>query len=127
MVEYHVDSYQGFQDKMDKEAEFGGKLSVRIKNERPLIMFGHDECIFKQYLLMKKAWMLPTGETQLVPKEEGQGVMISAFQSREFGFGMPLTEEQIQTMNEFRKGKKYKDEEAAAKYLVSSQKKGPYL
>jgi len=86
MVEYHVDSYQGFQDKMDKETEFGGKLSVRIKNERPLIMFGHDECIFKQYLLTKKAWTLPTGETQLVPKEEGQGVMISAFQSIEFGF-----------------------------------------
>jgi hypothetical protein len=86
-------------------------------------MFRHDKCIVKQYLLTKKAWTLPTGETQLVPKEEGQGVMISAFQSREFGFGMPLTEEQIQTVNEFRKGKKYKDEEAAAKYLGSILKK----
>ena len=85
-----------------------------MKNEIPLVMFGHDECIFKQYLLTKKAWMLPSGETQLVPKEEGQGVMISAFQSREFGFGMPLMEEQIRMVNEFRKGKKYKDEEAAA-------------
>jgi hypothetical protein len=51
---------------MDKETEFGGKLSVRIGNERPLIMFGHDECIFKQYLLTKKAWTLPMGEMQLV-------------------------------------------------------------
>jgi hypothetical protein len=49
-------------------------------------MFGHGEYIFKQYLLTQKAWMLPMGETQLVPKEEGQGVMISAFQSIEFGF-----------------------------------------
>ncbi len=114
MVEYHVDSYQGFQEKMNKETEFRGKLSAQIKNERPLIMFGHDECIFKQYLLTKKAWKLPPGETQLVPKEEGQGVMISAFQSKEFGFGMPLTVEQIQMVSEFRKGKKYKDEEAAA-------------
>jgi hypothetical protein len=33
------------------------------------------------------------GEMQLVPKAGGQGVMISTFQSREFGFGMPLAEE----------------------------------
>ncbi len=42
---------------------------------------------------------------QLVPKAGGQGVMISTFQSREFGFGMPLAEEQIQMVNEVRKGK----------------------
>jgi hypothetical protein len=58
-------------------------------------MFGHDECIFKQYLLTEKVWTLPTDEKQLVPKEEGQGVMISAFQSRKFGFGMPVMEEQL--------------------------------
>jgi hypothetical protein len=40
---------------------------------------------------------------------------------------MPLTEEQIQKVNEFRKGMKYEDEEAAAKYLGSSLKKNPYL
>jgi hypothetical protein len=38
MVEYHVDSYQDFQEKMDKETEFGGKLSVRIK------MKDHSSC-----------------------------------------------------------------------------------
>ncbi len=100
----HVDSHQEFQDKMNKETELGGNLSVRMQSgKRPLIMFGHDECIFKQYLLTKKAWTLPTGETQLVPKDEGQGVMISAFQSREFGFGRPLSEEQPRTLNMVRK------------------------
>jgi hypothetical protein len=124
MVEYHVDSHQEFQDIMNKETEFGGNLSVRMqRGERPLIMFGHDECIFKQYLLTKKAWTLPTGETQLVPKDEGQGVMISAFQSREFGFGMPLSEEQLRAVNMVRKDQHYKDEETAAKYLGGSLKR----
>jgi hypothetical protein len=68
MVEYHVDSYHGFQEKMDKETEFGGKLNVRIRNES----------------WQKKAWTLPMGETTRVK--------ISAFQSRGFGFVMPLTE-----------------------------------
>jgi hypothetical protein len=69
------------------------------------------------------ASLLPMGEMQLFPKEEGQGVMISAFQSREFGFGMPLMEEQIHMVNEVTKGQKYKNEEAAANYLCSSLKK----
>ncbi len=35
----------------------------------------------------------------LVPKYEGQGLMISAFQSREFGFGYWLNEEQLADVN----------------------------
>ncbi len=51
----------------------------------------------------------PIGETQQVPKEAGLGVMTSAFQSREVGFGMPFPLlEQIQMVNEFKKGQKYK-------------------
>ena len=116
MVEYHVDSLGLFQERMDR-LEFGGNLSVRKKaGEKPLIIFGHDECIYKQYLLTKKAWTLPSGEKQLVPKDEGQGIMISALQSREFGFGLPLTEEQLKVVNDARVGEHYKDAEAAKKY-----------
>jgi hypothetical protein len=61
MVEYHLDSYLGFQEKMDKETEFVGKLSVRIGNKTPPIMHRQEECIFKQYLLTKKAWKLLNG------------------------------------------------------------------
>ena len=50
-------------------------------------MFGHDECIFKQYIFTSKNWITNEGITPLVPKDKGQGVMISAFQSRELGFG----------------------------------------
>ena len=41
------------------------------------------------------------GKCPFVPKEEGCGIMISSFQSREFGFGYPLTVPYIQTVNEY--------------------------
>ena len=81
-----------------------------------MIIFGHDECIFKQFHVTKKAWTGPNGETVLIPKDDGQGVMISGFQSREFGYGLDLTDEQLKQVSEFRKGKKYIDEAAAIKY-----------
>jgi hypothetical protein len=96
MVEYHVDSSYLFQDQMNKETEFGGKLSVRLEqHECPLIIFGHDECIFKQFHVTKKAWLGPNGKTVLIPKDDDQGVIISGFQSREFGYGLDLTDEQL--------------------------------
>jgi hypothetical protein len=39
-----------------------------------------------------------------VPKDGGQGVMISTLQSREFGFGLLITEEQMRRVNEARVG-----------------------
>jgi hypothetical protein len=108
---------------LNKETKFGGNLSARLKkDEKPLIMFGHDEAIFKQYLLTKKAWYGPDGISVLVPKDDGQGVMISAFQSRELGFGMALTKEQLDEVNYLRRGKKYTNEEAAKKYTGNAQK-----
>jgi hypothetical protein len=52
----------------------------------------HDECIFKQYLMTNKSWKGPNSETTLAPKDDGTGLMTSAFQSHEFCFGTPLTE-----------------------------------
>ena len=72
MVKYHVDSSYLVQDQMNKETEFGGKLSVcPEQHECPLIIFGHDECIFKQFHVTKKAWMGPNGKTVLIPKDNG--------------------------------------------------------
>jgi hypothetical protein len=48
-----------------------------------------------------------------VPKDEGQGLMILAFQSREFGFGMEICEEDLRKINEQRRGQKYVYETAA--------------
>jgi hypothetical protein len=123
MVEYHVDSSKLFQDDADKETRFGGHLSVRIEMDKPLIIFGHDESIFKQYHMTKSAWVAPDGTTVLVPKDDGQGLMISAFQSREFGFGMEICEEDLRKINERRRGQKYVDETAAVSKKGTALKK----
>ncbi len=90
---------------------------------KPLIIIGHDECIFKQYSLSKKYWVALYGQQVLVPKEKGQGVMDSAFQSKEFGFGLELTPEQLNVGSPARRGTKYKDEESAISKLGTSIKK----
>jgi hypothetical protein len=113
MVEYHVETYELFQERMNAETTFGGKRSVRYKDGRMLIIWGHDEAIFKQYLLTKKGWVGPNSEIGLKPTDEGMGLMISAMQCCEFGFGLEMSREQLEKVNQFRQGKKYADEEAA--------------
>ena len=50
----------------------------------------------------------------MIPKEEGQGVMVSAMCSREFGYGnAELSESVLKEVNENRKNCKYSDENAA--------------
>jgi hypothetical protein len=79
---------------------------------KPLICFGQDEAIMKQYCFTSKSWTAPTGQKVIIPKDDGMGVMISAFFSREFGFGLQLCQQQLQKVNEVRHATKYSDEEA---------------
>jgi hypothetical protein len=65
---------------MNKENAFGGWPSVRRdKSKKMMIKIGHNEAIMKQYLLTKKKWRGPNGETALVPKDKGMGTMISVW------------------------------------------------
>jgi len=99
---------------MGSETKFGRNLSVRMnKEEKPLISFGHDEAIFKQYLLTKKSWYGLDGISVLLPKDDVQVVMISAYQSRELGFGVKWNQERLDEINFIRRGTKYFDGEAA--------------
>jgi hypothetical protein len=124
MVELHVDSHPSFHERMNGTTIFGGNLSVRKPpNTKPLIGFGQDECIFKQYLFTNKAWTTPDGQKPIIPKDEGLGVMLSAFVSREFGFGMKLTVEDLRQVNEYREGKHYSDRLAALEKRGMSDKK----
>jgi hypothetical protein len=92
-------------EEMNETSEFGGNLSVQFDTEkRPLVVFGQDECIVKQYRFTQKGWKGPNGKQALIPKDDGLGVMISAFVSREFGFGFELTTEQLQEVNAKRFG-----------------------
>ena len=113
LIEYHVDDHPTFQYKC-RHLEFGGHLSVRKKeHEKPLILIGQDESIFKQYTLSPKQWNLPDGSSAPNPKDDGHGVMLSSFVSRDFGYGHDLTTTQLEQVNDFRKGKVYLDVEAA--------------
>ena len=76
-------------------------------------MIGQDESIFKQYLLTIKQWHLPDRSCAPNLKEEGQGVMLSSFVSRDFEYGFILTPSQFDQINNYRMGKTYLDEEAA--------------
>ena len=117
-LEFHVDDCELFSDWNDWPDEdskrFGGCLSVRMpEGSKPLIIFGQDECIFKQYIFTKKSWMGPEGQTAMTPKDDRQGLMISSLVSRDYGFNLKMTTEQMKTVNQKRKGEKYKDIEAA--------------
>ena len=82
MYEFHVDAHQKLAEKME-DTEFGGKLSVRKpENSKILIAFGHDEAIYNKNSFTKKSWSSTNCEIDIVPKEDGTGLMVPAVQSR---------------------------------------------
>jgi hypothetical protein len=126
MVEFHVDDHHAFQDKMNSATRFGGNLSVRKSSDRKLIIgFGQDEAVMKQCCFTTKAWTAPSGQKAIAPKDEGMGVMISAFVSREFGFGLKLSQDQIQKVNLARRGTKCSDDAAAKETRGGNANKQP--
>ena len=122
MVKFHVDQHPTFQDRVST-TKYGGNLAVRkLAHLKPLICFGQDECIFKQFTFMPKAWTAPDGQKAMIPKNEGLGVMISAFVSCEFGFGMHISPEDLEKINQKRERTNYSDEDAAKKIRGNSLK-----
>jgi hypothetical protein len=113
MMEFHVDDHAHFQ-KIQSDLMFSASLSVHKPTSRkPVIIFGQDECIFKQFKFTKKTWRLPDGRYPLLPKDDGAGIMVSAFVSREYGFGLNLTQSQLAVVNKKREGESYVDSSAA--------------
>ena len=93
-----------------------------ILRERPVICLVQDEEILKQYIFTKKLWNYK-GKCQLVPKDEGYGIIILAFQYQEFVFGYPLTITYLQTINEYCTiHPKYVDTEAETTILGHNHK-----
>ena len=91
MVEIHVDDRECLQDiGNDKYGKFGGNVSVRCVG-KPIIIIGQDASVYNQFAFGCKQWVGKAGERAFLPKSGGAGVMISAFQSREFGWGLELT------------------------------------
>ncbi len=96
---------------------------MRYPEGKMLIIWGHDEAIVKQFTLTSKSWVGTNGETAIVPKDDGCGIMISAFQCREFGFGLQISKEDMARVNAFRKEQVYKDEAAAKAKRGDTKKK----
>ena len=78
--------------------------------------------IFQQYLLKGKQWVGPNGERYLLPKSDGYGVIISSFQSREFGFGMDINDDELKQINQYIQGKQYVDTSVAINLNCTSYK-----
>ena len=121
-----------FQSNVDYWNCFGGgteginpSRSIRVSsNARPIMIVGQDESVFAQYLLGAKTWVGPKGQRPLLPKSEGDGFMLSAFVSREFGFGRQLTEMELEQINRERRpsGATYTDTHAAMEILGTANK-----
>ena len=58
-------------------------------------------------------WVLPDRTRELVPKDEGHGVMLSSLCSRELGYGFELSKAILDEVNIKREGKHYSDSTAA--------------
>lgn len=89
-TEFHVDDCELFETVMC-DTQYGGNLSVRRDtSKKPVVCLGQDECIFKQFSFSPKSWTAPDGKKAIIPKDDGLGIMISAFVSGEFGLVMVL-------------------------------------
>ena len=104
-VEFHVD-YWNRLTADERETAAGGPastvpikepiMSIRVSSKaKPVMIIGQDESVFAQYLLGSKTWIGPKGQRPLLPKSERDGYMLSAFVSRELGFGRTLTADEL--------------------------------
>jgi hypothetical protein len=124
MVELHVDSHPTFHETMNARTQFGGNLSFRMPpNAKPLICWGQDERVFKQFLFTGETWTCADGQRPVIPKDEGLGAMTLAFVSREFGFGMKVSDEELQMVNACRVGKNCSNKAAALERRGTIEKK----
>lgn len=68
----------------------------------PIYHIGQDEAIFKGGVFGKKIWKV-NGVSPLRPKNETPGWMVSAFQDEIRGFGLSLSLDELQLVNNCRK------------------------
>ena len=77
---------------------------------------------FQALLFSHKHWALPDGTTPPMSKEEGQGVMLSSFVNSEFGYGLELSQAQLDHINRYRRGQHYLDVESAMEVNKCTEK-----
>ena len=78
--------------------------------------------VYHQHNSSSKKWVCPDKTRVLSPKHNGYGLMVSAFVSRDFGYGLPLSEHELQEINRVRATQTYRDSDAAEKVIGSARK-----
>ena len=100
-------------------------MNVRATpNSKAIMIIGQDESIFHQYSLVTKQWVGPEGQRALLPKSEGAGYMIFAFQCREVGMLQIIGMEDLSAINTKRLETNYIATEAAI-YINGNTAKPP--
>ena len=95
---------------------------MQKKNDEQTVMIvGQDEA--KQFLLNSKMRTGPNGERPLLSKDEGSGVILSSFITREHGLIREIDDNIITTVNANRLGARYADEGAAIDVYGTKKKK----
>ena len=67
-------------------------------------------------------WIVPYGEREIIPKRNGLGVMVLAFQSIEAGFGIEISNAIVKLINKKHDGKHYFDKVSAQDIHNTSEK-----
>ncbi|KAI2490640.1 hypothetical protein MHU86_23939 [Fragilaria crotonensis] len=131
-IEFHIDYWNRIRGGADAALarrldDVKATTSIRVSSKarsRPIMIVGQDESVFAQYLLGAKTWIGPKGQRPLLPKSEGDGYMLSAFVSREFGFGRLLTSDELAKINSERRASTatYTDKHAVMEILGTINK-----
>ena len=76
-------------------------MNPRCKCHTPVYHTGQDESIYKSFAREGSEWVI-RGVRGLRKKTEGPGEMVSAFQDEQRGFGIPLSANDLVTVNALR-------------------------
>ena len=138
IFEYHVDRLSFFQDlgnALYADGAAHSKFQPKPTNDPetwPLLVIGQDEATLKSLTYKKRIWA-QDDLVPLFPKSQGYGLMVSAFFSRPSGFHFEVSRDQLERINERRKGQKYsmqdvaKEERRQRIECANARKKGKKL
>ena len=112
-VEIHVDQFEDPRRRDDATTSVRwvkgkpctwGHVPERCLCHREIMRCGQDESIFKANALPRRCWVIAM-QVIMAKKTEGIGEMASYFVDEEFGVGLPLTDDQLARVNEFRRNR----------------------
>ena len=98
MNDVHISHFKDYVNSRNKikQSILDHALFCNFSVYNPLLLFGQDKAIFKQFFMTLKIWLGQGGRKQpLHPKDVGLGLilMVSVFKGRALGFAMKMIEE----------------------------------